>query len=478
MNKQNYLLFFLLLPAVVLGQWVNGQAAVYVVGQPDFNSYSAGGGDLHLNFPEKAAIDFAHGKIYIADSQNSRVLRYAYPISSNYPAAERTFGILENSSLTLNTFDSPVSVAVYNGTLWVVDQANRILKFNNAYSDTADSPKADGILGQSAYTTFVDGATDSTFFNPVDICIDDSGNMWVADLWNNRVLKFNDVNNKPKGARSDLVLGQVNFGSNSPALSQSGMNNPNGVCVSGTGNNTKVWVTDSQNNRVLRFDNPTANGKTADGVLGQINFTNNLPGITDSTLFLDGLGFVAADSTGRLYVSDSGNGRIVIFNNAASKTNGASADNVLGQKSFRSDSLNKGNNSFYGSSVYGITVDNTNKSLLVADADNNRVLIFQQGIPLRVEKTTEAPLKYSLSQNYPNPFNPETIINYQLPARNNVSLKVYDLLGREVAELVNGEKSAGVYSVKFNGRNLSSGVYFYRIQAGNFSETKKLLLLK
>ena len=88
------------------------------------------------------------------------------------------------------------------------------------------------------------------------------------------------------------------------------------------------------------------------------------------------------------------------------------------------------------------------------------------------------PFVFSLFQNYPNPFNPSTIISYQLPVRGKVLLKVFDSLGREVAELVNEEKAAGRYEVKFDGSNLSSGVYFYRITAGNFVSTKKLLLMK
>jgi hypothetical protein len=85
---------------------------------------------------------------------------------------------------------------------------------------------------------------------------------------------------------------------------------------------------------------------------------------------------------------------------------------------------------------------------------------------------------YKLSQNYPNPFNPSTIINYQLPITNFVSLKVYDVLGNRVATLVNDEKPAGNYSVNFNASNLSSGIYFYQLKANNFIQTKKMILIK
>jgi hypothetical protein len=94
--------------------------------------------------------------------------------------------------------------------------------------------------------------------------------------------------------------------------------------------------------------------------------------------------------------------------------------------------------------------------------------------------TTEkinVPASYTLSQNYPNPFNPVTIIKFELPKASQVSLCVFDILGRQVSVLMNEKKNAGVHAVKFDGSNHASGVYFYRLQAGTYVETKKLLLL-
>ena len=85
---------------------------------------------------------------------------------------------------------------------------------------------------------------------------------------------------------------------------------------------------------------------------------------------------------------------------------------------------------------------------------------------------------YKLYQNYPNPFNPTTVIKYSVPMASRVTLKVYNILGSEVATLVNGEKAVGNYSVTFNGSNLASGIYFYQIKAGSFVQTKKLVLMK
>jgi hypothetical protein len=88
------------------------------------------------------------------------------------------------------------------------------------------------------------------------------------------------------------------------------------------------------------------------------------------------------------------------------------------------------------------------------------------------------PTEFSLLQNYPNPFNPQTTIKYLISQKCFVSITVYDILGKEVSKLVNEEKLSGSYEVQFNGSKLSSGVYFYRLHAGNFFKTKKLMLLK
>lgn len=86
--------------------------------------------------------------------------------------------------------------------------------------------------------------------------------------------------------------------------------------------------------------------------------------------------------------------------------------------------------------------------------------------------------RFLLSQNYPNPFNPSTTINYSVPKQSNVTLTIYDALGREVTTLISEEESIGNYSIEFNAAYLSSGIYFYRLQAGSFAETKKLILLR
>ena len=96
--------------------------------------------------------------------------------------------------------------------------------------------------------------------------------------------------------------------------------------------------------------------------------------------------------------------------------------------------------------------------------------------------TNRNPAQFSLSQNYPNPFNPSTSMQFTIGSKQFVTLKIYDILGKEIATLVNEEKPAGEYEVEFSatggGSNLPSGIYFYQLKAGEFVETKKMVLLK
>ncbi len=98
--------------------------------------------------------------------------------------------------------------------------------------------------------------------------------------------------------------------------------------------------------------------------------------------------------------------------------------------------------------------------------------------PVTVKEDKTIVNNYHLYQNYPNPFNPSTTINYQIPKISFVTIKIYDVLGNEIATLVNEEKPTGSYEVDFDGSELTSGIYFYQLKAGNFVETKKMILMK
>jgi hypothetical protein len=133
--------------------------------------------------------------------------------------------------------------------------------------------------------------------------------------------------------------------------------------------------------------------------------------------------------------------------------------------------------------LYTYDANNNQTELLIQIWDGSAWVIIFKGTftyaaVTAVNEDLSSVNSYNLSNNYPNPFNPSTRINFTISDRSNVSLKVFNLLGSEVAELVNGEIDAGSYNVDFTGSNLTSGVYFYQLKAGSFVETKKMLLLK
>ncbi|MBF0102777.1 MAG: hypothetical protein HQK77_17890, partial [Desulfobacterales bacterium] len=370
--------------------WSDGQNAEYVIGQANFTLSDPLTSQNGLKGSHGVAIDVTNGKLYVADQGNHRVLRYAYPITTNQPTADYVFGqadFISGSanrdglvgSVAANTLFNPMALAVMNGDLWVVDKDNnRVLKFASAHSKTGPTygAAADVVLGQSLMTTNSTGTTQSTLHGPLDICSDSSGRLWVADGTNHRVLRFDDAANKISGASANGVLGQTDFTSLTSGTSPSKMNIPGAVGVSGT----TLWVGEWNNNRVLRFDTAAskANGANADGVLGQADFISGsenrgLPAAAANSI--KWVGGLAADSLGRLYVSDAGNKRVLIFNDASSKTNGANADNVLGQSNFTSSGGATSQNGNKGPNR--IAIDSTNQKLMVSDSANHRILQYR-----------------------------------------------------------------------------------------------------
>ncbi len=127
-----------------------------------------------------------------------------------------------------------------------------------------------------------------------------------------------------------------------------------------------------------------------------------------------------------------------------------------------------------GANIIEVRIYNTNNGLIgVLESTNVSTLLTGMN-----NAGSDRPSHFQLGQNYPNPFNATTIIHYQLPGTTNVVLKVYDTLGKEIATLVDETKSGGSYEVKFDASKLSSGIYFYKMQAGSYTETKKLVLMK
>ncbi len=161
-------------------------------------------------------------------------------------------------------------------------------------------------------------------------------------------------------------------------------------------------------------------------------------------------------------------------------------NNNIGWITLATDSIIKTTNFFqtYGKQVTPVFATNIFAlDTSIVYAGFNQVNIMKTtnggGNIVSVEQiSSEVPEKFYLYQNYPNPFNPNTKIKFQIPKPGYVILKVFDILGREIVTLIDKMMNAGVYDTEFDGANLSSGIYFYRIEAGNFVEAKKMVLVK
>jgi Secretion system C-terminal sorting domain len=140
-------------------------------------------------------------------------------------------------------------------------------------------------------------------------------------------------------------------------------------------------------------------------------------------------------------------------------------------------SLHYANGTTPDSAYVQVTIDNPTNTVNIGSSFLIDDLSFV-GTPSDVNDRVVRPRSFSLEQNYPNPFNPSTTIEFSVPAREVTTIRVFDLLGREVSTLVNGVKEAGSYTVQFEGSGLPTGVYFCRMQAGEFVQTRRLVLVK
>ncbi len=370
-----------LLPLTVMAQWSNGKPADLVLGQTDFVSRASGTDASHFNGPNGVAIDPVSRKLFVVDRTNHRILRFgAADDLANGAAAEAVFGQSDfagkSSGVDAAKFNNPIGICFdAEGRMWVGDFSNnRVLRFDDAASKPSGAA-ADGVLGQPDFIAKAAAATRAGLSGPVGVAVDKNGTLWISEFNNHRVTRHNNAATKANGAEADGVLGQPDFITKNTGLDAAKMNNPNSVYSDGAGT---LWVTEFTNRRLLRFDNAAAkaDGAAADGVLGQPDFTTSTVATTPSGM--NNLRFVTGDAQGTIYVVEEPNQRVLVFRNAQAKPNGGDADFVLGQNDF----LSKLNPQPPTEASFNIPraafYDDQTKTLWVTDFSNNRVLRFTE----------------------------------------------------------------------------------------------------
>ena len=206
------------------------------------------------------------------------------------------------------------------------------------------------VIGQADFTTQYGDTTQTNFVAPIHLAFDASGNLWVADQFNNRVLMF-----KPpftNGKAASIVIGHGDFTSNGPATTQTGLSNPVDLGFDSSGN---LWVVDSNNYRVLMFKPPFTNGKAASLVIGQDDYTHNDRAVSQTKL--NGPQGLSFDSYGNLWISDCGGNRALMFE--PPYATGMAAGLVVGQTDFTSSAVARVRTDFLNRMVWVLMLSAT-----------------------------------------------------------------------------------------------------------------------
>ena len=321
----------------------------FLSGKPNRGLGEADAGSLVL--PSGGVFDTA-GNLWLADSGNNRVLAYPANPTLTFTSANVLVG------QTDFPFDAPNliegrEVWIYNGApgggivvdkssnpphLYIADTYNnRILGFRDARAVGADArsvltQKADLVIGQPANDFFrsivnypngdSDLPTRTGLLRPAGLAIDENGNLWVADSGNGRVLRFPAPFAQQGDQSADMVIGQSSFTNKDQSATAQTMNTPYGVALFPDG---RMAVSDAFYHRVLIFSKPLSTGAAASSVVGQQTFASI--GTSNTLAGLNTPRHIATDSSGRLYVCDSGNNRILVFTPGISQTGAAAAFN-------------------------------------------------------------------------------------------------------------------------------------------------------
>jgi uncharacterized repeat protein (TIGR01451 family) len=359
-------------PVTVL---TNGMNASNVLGQAGFTTKTTATTQSGMSGPEGVAYDAAHNRLFVADTNNQRVLVFS---GANITNGQAAVNVLGQTSLTTATpattqsgMRSPTDVEydATNNRLFVTDRDNqRVLVYD--VTTITNGMNAANVLGQADFISRVSAHSQSGLSTPITSAYDAANHrLFVVDGSGNRVLVY-DVTTITNGMNAVHVLGQTNFTSSLSAATQSGMSSPLSDAYDSA--HQRLFVGDG-GFRVLVYNVSTiTDGMNAANVLGQANFTSSAFATTQSGLRgTTGIEYDAANQ--RLFVAGNGGNRVLVYNVAAI-TNGMNATNVLGEPDFTTGTAATTQSGM--NNPYGVSFDATNQRLFVVEINNNRVLVF------------------------------------------------------------------------------------------------------
>lgn len=377
----------------------SGESAAMVVGQSGYTTSVNGGGSSNssvaetassLSFPNGVAWAATTNTLYVLDSGNARLLSYASPAGTGQAATQQagqanfTSHFSNGDFRSLSTQQGGLAVDRTRHLLYVSDTSNqRIVMYQLDSSNQLADGNPDGVIGQPNLISNTRNRGGSTVANglgaPSGLQLDASGNLWVVDNLNSRIIRFPT----PAGDGSDSadrVVGQANLTSGSlnrggsPAANS--LRNPTYLAFDAANN---LWVVDFGNNRIVRYSTLVGDGSdVADKVLGQANFASNSANRGGSTAAnsFNLPNSIAFDSGGNAWITDTLNHRVVRYSTLVGDGSDA-ADKVVGQANFTSGLANRGGttaaNSLYNPTILAI---DTNDYLWIEDSANSRLLRY------------------------------------------------------------------------------------------------------
>jgi uncharacterized protein (TIGR03437 family) len=350
---------------------------------------------MELNSPAGIAIDFRNGQlhVYVSDTGNHRIL--AWQDARSYQNGDPPALVLAQPGrqfsaplgIGLKGLNSPLGMAVdpTTGNLYVADSNNnRVVRFPNPFANPA-RVEPDAVYGQPGFNVTSAGVSSSTLNKPRAVAFDSKGNLWVADTGNHRIVRFSAaLLDSASPPAADAVIGQPDFFSNRPnaggPVSASGFDTPAGLAFDSQDN---LYVADLNNTRVLKFSaplGPSNQNPAASSVWGEPNFqTRGVIGQPSASTIAAPAG-LAVDAAGNLYVASPADNRVLIF--PATNAGGA-ARSVLGQPDFSSTAANANASPKASpntlSNPRDVKVDPASGIVFVADSGNNRVVSFPPG---------------------------------------------------------------------------------------------------
>jgi DNA-binding beta-propeller fold protein YncE len=449
-------------------QYITGQPAdaSFLIGQASFEGKNLGPINASSVVPTAIAIDPSSGKVFVLDADRNRVLRFASLSTLTVGgAAEGVLGqsdfVSANYGVSATRFRGVRAIAIdLQGNLFVAE-GTRVLRFDRAAGLPNGAP-ATAVLGQANFTDREVAVSATRMALPTGLTVDAQGALYVADAAGRRVLRFDHASSKANGAAADGVIGQVDFTTVDVSRTPpNGFVYPYALAVDAAG---RLFVSDKADHCVLRFDGAAAkaNGAAADALLGNPGSAcPDVPGEArrlTSSCMTSPQG-IAVDGGGRLFVASSGDHRVMVFEQAATKSNGATADVVLGQTDAQASIPAAGTARL--NFPMGVAVDASGR-LYVADVSNHRIVSFlPQGTlatePVPVEQGPVSSLRIG-----PNPATYAIGLELVSSRAFGLQIEVVNLAGQPVLSQRN-DISAGTQRVSLGTGALAQGVYVLRL---------------